>query len=80
MLDGEMMLWWLSGGADAQDTHTPFGFFWVRSSTRACGGGLICFYFIFSVSHLLNHVDMWDLFLVPHWLKKKYVVIHPNPN
>jgi hypothetical protein len=32
------------------------------------------------VSHLLNHVGLWDLLLIPHWWKKKYIVIHPNPN
>ncbi len=46
---------------------TPFGFFWVGSTTWACGGGLIFFNFVFIVSHLLNHVGRWDLLLVPHW-------------
>jgi hypothetical protein len=59
---------------------TPFGFFWVGSSTWACGGGLIFFYFLFLLSHLLDHVGLWDLLLVPHWWKKKYIVIQPNQN
>ncbi len=57
---------------------TPFGFFWVGSSTWAHGGGLIFLNFLFLVSHFLNHVGMWDLLLVPHWWKKKYTIIHPN--
>jgi hypothetical protein len=31
------------------------------------------FNFLFLVSHLLNHVGMWNLLLVPHWWKKKIV-------
>ncbi len=54
---------------------TPFGFFGVGSSTWACSGGLI-----FLVSHLLNHVGVWDLLLVPHWWKKIYIVVPPNLN
>jgi hypothetical protein len=57
---------------------TPFGFFWVGSSTWAHGGGLIFLNFLFLVSHFLNHVGMRDLLLVPHWWKKKYTIIHPN--
>ncbi len=59
---------------------TPIGFFWVGSRSGACGRGLIFFNFLFLVSHLLNHVGMWDLLLVPDWWKKIYIVIHPNPN
>ncbi len=44
---------------------TPFGFVFVGSSTWACGGGSIYISFIFLISHLLNHVDMWDLLIVP---------------
>jgi hypothetical protein len=63
MLAGEMVAWWLSGGADVQGQSiaqlpcplffsfsfsspsmglpASFGYFWVGSSTWACGGGLI---------------------------------------
>jgi hypothetical protein len=39
--------------------------------TWACGGSLIYFNFLFLVFHLLNHVGMWDLLLVPNWWENK---------
>ncbi len=61
------------------NTHT-FWFFlgWVKH--KGMWWGLDIFNFLFLVSHLLNHVGTWDLHFVPHWWKKKYIAIHPNPN
>jgi hypothetical protein len=47
-------------------------FFWVGSSTWACSGGLIFIYLFIFVSHLLNHVGMWDLIFVPIGGRKNY--------
>jgi hypothetical protein len=40
---------------------------------------LIFFNFLFFVSHLLNHVGMWDLVFVPHWWKKNIYSHSPQP-